>query len=208
MARAYSVNEAMSMKKKTIPFTGAWADAFGNPERTGVWFVWGRSGNGKTSFTMQLGKELCKFGRVAYNSLEQGVSLSMQQTLSRHDMIDVNKRFMLLNREPIAELSERMSKPKSAEFVIIDSFQYTQMTIREYMDFVGRHPNKLIIFVSQADGRNPDGRTARKAMFDADQKIFVEGFKAMSKGRFFGPVGSFTIWPEGAERYWGRKANK
>lgn len=36
------------------------------------------------------------------------------------------------------------------------------------MDFVGRHPNKLIIFVSQADGRNPDGRTARKAMFDAD----------------------------------------
>ncbi len=82
------------------------------------------------------------------------------------------------------------------------------MGIREYMDFVGRHPNKLIIFVSQADGRNPDGRTARKAMFDADQKIFVEGFRAMSKGRFFGPVGSYTVWEEGAERYWGRKADR
>nr|WP_290376153.1 hypothetical protein [Muribaculum intestinale] len=208
MARAYSVNEAMSMKKKTIPFTGAWADAFGNPERKGVWFVWGQSGNGKTSFMMQLSKELCKFGKVAYNSLEQGVSLSMQQTLAQHGMIDVNRRFVLLNREPIAELSERLAKPKSADFVIIDSFQYTQMGIREYMDFVGRHPNKLIIFVSQADGRNPDGRTARKAMFDADQKIFVEGFRAMSKGRFFGPVGSYTVWEEGAERYWGRKADR
>lgn len=203
MARAYSVNEVMNMKKKTIQFSGAWADAFGAPERTGVWFVWGQSGNGKTSFMMQLSKELCKYGKVAYNSLEQGVSLSMQQTLAQHGMIGVNKRFVLLNRESMSDLSERLSKPKSADFVIIDSFQYTQMGIREYMQFVERHSNKLIIFVSQADGRNPDGRTARKVMFDADQKIFVEGFKAISKGRFFGPVGSYTIWEEGAERYWG-----
>ena len=46
------------MKKKTIPFTGAWADAFGNPERKGVWFVWVQSGNGKTSFIMQLSLSL------------------------------------------------------------------------------------------------------------------------------------------------------
>ena len=58
MARAYSVTEAMSMKKKTFDFEGDFYDAFGNPETTGVWFIWGNSGNGKSSFVMQLAKEL------------------------------------------------------------------------------------------------------------------------------------------------------
>jgi putative protein kinase ArgK-like GTPase of G3E family len=71
MARALSVTEAVSMKKETLKLTGAWADAFGEPERIGVWFIWGNSGNGKSSFVMQLCKELAKFGRVAYDSLEE-----------------------------------------------------------------------------------------------------------------------------------------
>lgn len=198
----------MKMKKKTIQFTGAWAEAFGEPERTGIWFVWGQSGNGKTGFLMQLSKELCKFGKVAYNSLEQGTSLSMQQTLALNKMEEAGGKFLLLNREPIEELSERMSRPKSPDFYIIDSFQYTGVTLPQYKEFVANHRNKLIIFVSQADGRNPDGRTARKVMYDADQKIFVEGFKAVSKGRFFGPKGHYIIWEEGADRYWGAKTKE
>ena len=39
-------------------------------------------------------------------------------------------------------------------------------------------------------------------MYDATLKIWVEGFKAFSKGRYIGPKGSLTIWPEGAMRYW------
>ena len=205
MARAYSASEVMKMKKRVIPFTGAWAEAFGQPERTGIWFVWGQSGNGKTGFLMQLAKELCKFGRVAYDSLEQGTSLSMQQTLVQNRMEETGGRFLLLTRESIEELDARMSKPKSPDFYMVDSFQYTGLSAAEYADFASRHRNKLVIFVSQAEGRNPDGRTARKVMFDADQKIFVEGFKAVSKGRFFGPKGHYIIWEEGAERYWGRR---
>ena len=40
-------------------------------------------------------------------------------------------------------------------------------------------------------------------MYDATLKIWVEGFKAFSKGRFIGQTGEFTIWDEGAARYWG-----
>ena len=86
MARALSVTEAVSMKKETLKLTGAWADAFGEPERIGVWFIWGNSGNGKSSFVMQLCKELAKFGRVAYDSLEEGASLTMQNTLRRFNI--------------------------------------------------------------------------------------------------------------------------
>lgn len=64
---AKGVREILGMKFDTLPFEGVWHDAFGTPERRGVWFVWGNSGNGKTSFVMQLCKYLCRFGRVAYN---------------------------------------------------------------------------------------------------------------------------------------------
>lgn len=205
MARALSVSEALSMKKSTIKMTGRWAEAFGEPESVGTWFIWGNSGNGKTSFVMQLCKELAKFGKVAYNSLEEGAGLTMQNSLRRYSMADVNRRFQILDCEPIAEMSVRMSKRKSPDFYVIDSFQYTQMSYKEYIDFKESHKDKLLIFISHADGRNPDGRSAKKVMYDASLKVYVEGFRAISKGRFFGPKGCYSIWEEGEDRYWGDK---
>ena len=207
MARALSVTEAVSMKKETLKLTGAWADAFGEPERIGVWFIWGNSGNGKSSYVMQLCKELAKFGRVAYDSLEEGASLTMQNTLRRFNMAEVNRRFQLLDCEPMSELGERMDKHKSPDFYVIDSFQYSGLTYASYKSLKERHPNKLLIFISHAEGENPEGRAAKKVAYDADMKIRVEGFRAVCKGRFITEPGNhFTIWAEGATQYWnGRK---
>jgi len=203
MKRALSVTEVLGMRKETLGLTGAWAEAFGKPERVGVWFIWGKSGNGKSSFVMQLCKELTKFGRVAYDSLEEGAGLTMQNALRRYGMADVNRRFQVLDCEPVSDLGERMDRRKSPDFYVIDSFQYTQMSYKEYQAFKEAHRDKLLIFVSHADGHNPDGRSAKKVMYDAALKIYVEGFRAFSKGRFFGPASYFTIWDEGAARYWG-----
>ena len=207
MARALSAREAMKIKKKTIPLSGAMQEAFGEPERCGVWFVWGNSGNGKTSFVMQLCKELARHGRVAYNSLEEGTALTMLNTLRRYGMEEEGSRFQLLDSEPMGDLGERMNRHKSPDFYVIDSFQYTQMTYREYISFKEAHKNKLLIFISHAEGKNPSGISAKKVMYDATLKIYIEGFKAFSKGRFIGPTGEFTIWKEGADRYWGRAEN-
>lgn len=200
---AKGVREVLSMKFSTLAFEGAWYDAFGTPERRGVWLVWGNTGNGKTSFVMQLCKELCRFGRVAYNSLEEGACLTMQNTLKRHNMQEVNRRFLLLDAEPLDELSLRLKRQKAPDFVVIDSFQYTQITYAQYIRFKEQHRNKLIIFISHASGRHPDGRSAKKVAFDAALKIYVEGYRAHSKGRFIGPKGYFDIWPEAAAKYYG-----
>lgn len=203
MQRALSVSDVLSMKKETLPFEGAWKDAFGEPERTGVWIVWGRSGNGKTSFVLQLCKELCKWGRVVYDSLEEGGSLTMQNAFRRHKMQDVRGRLTLLDCEPMDELSERLSKRKSAEFVVVDSFQYTQMNYKQYLQFKTAHKDKLLIFVSHATGTMPAGRSAVSMMYDASLKVWVEGYRAFSKGRFIGRTGSYTVWEESAKKYWG-----
>lgn len=202
MKRALSVREAENQKKAVFPFEGKWEEAFGHPEKTGVWFIWGNSGNGKSSFTMQLCKELCKYERVAYDSLEEGYCLTMQESLKRHNMIDVNRKFALLD-ENVNDLKTRLRRRKSYNIVVIDSFQYTQMGYRDYINLKEHFPDKLFIFVSHADGKKPRGNAAVSVMFDATLKIWVEGYIATSKGRFIGSTGKYTVWDEGAEKYWG-----
>ena len=89
MRRALNVRDILNKKYDVFPFEGKWKDAFDTPEVRGCWFVWGNSGNGKTSFVMQLCKELCKYDRVAFNSLEEGTSLTVQNNLRRFGMAEV-----------------------------------------------------------------------------------------------------------------------
>ena len=60
----------------------------------------------------------------------------------------------------------------------------------------------MLIFVSQAEGTRPAGRSAKSVLYDASQKIHIEGFKATSTGRSIGTNGgTYIIWEEGAGRY-------
>ena len=206
MGRAYSPKQVQSMNIPSFPFEGEWEKAFGHPDRTGTWIIWGNSGNGKSSFVMQLAKYLCRFAKVAYDSLEESTGLSLKNSLVRHKMEEVNRRFVILDRESMEELSERLSKRRSPEIVIIDSFQYSGLTYATYKAMKEKHANKLLIFISHAEGMNPEGRAAKKVAYDADVKIFVQDFRAMCKGRFITAPGNYyTIWEEGAAKYWAEK---
>lgn len=207
MKRAISVTELLNTKKKTFDFSPRFAAAFGNPERRGVWFIFGNTGNGKTRFMLELCKELARFGRGTVNSLEEADSLTIQNAFREAGMIDVARRITLLPAEPIAELSERLSRKKSVDFVVIDSFQYTGLNFKTYQEFKAKHRDKLIIFTSQVEGRQPTGRAACRVRYDADLKIWVEGYRAFSLGRYRGPDEYFTIWDEKAAAYWGDKVD-
>ena len=204
MKKALSMVDLMRKNREVYAFEDALQEAFGQPEQNGVWFIWGRSGNGKTSFVLQLCKELTRYGKVAYDSLEEGDSLTMQNALMRVGMGDVGRRFILLN-ESLKELDTRLKRRRSPDIVVVDSFQYAHIDLKQYEEFIDQHKNKLIIFVSQADGLKPWGRTAQSAMYSASLKIWVEGYRAISKGRYRGNLGYYTIWAEKAEEYWSAK---
>ena len=202
MKRALSVDDIENKKYKLFDFTGEWFDAFGCPARNGVWFIWGNSGNGKTSFVLQLVKHLAQFGRVLINSLEEGSEHTMQKGYKSVGMAQVRKRVLLVE-ESCEELAERLRKKHSPDIVIIDSFQYTQLSYKQYIEFKRQFKNKLLIFISHADGKQPSGRSARSVMYDATLKIWVEGYRAFSKGRYIGETGEYVIWDEKAAEYWG-----
>lgn len=201
MKRALSIRNILDKKYDTFPFREKWHEAFGEPEKVGVWFVWGNSGNGKSSFVMQLCKELCKYEQVLYNSLEEGACLTIQNSLRLHGMAEVNSR-MLFVQEDIETLKARLRRHKSPNIIAIDSLQYTGITYREYIRLKEAFPAKLFIFISHAAGNNPKGDTAKSVMYDAALKIWVEGGKAFSKGRFIGSTGSYVCNPKLAAEYW------
>lgn len=205
MARAYSPSEILNIKKKDFAFSGEWRDAFGSPEQSGVWLIWGNSGNGKTSFVMQLCRELSRFGRVVYNTLEEGVSSKvMQDAIKRFGLNELDGRLQFVS-ESTDELTKRLSKRRSPDFAIIDSFQNAGISYKRYLDMKAMNRGKLIVFVSRASGKMPMGRAAESVMYDADLKIWVEGYRAFSKGRYIGKSGFMDIWHNGAMEYWGER---
>lgn len=201
MARTLSAKQVLTIKFDTIRLGGGWDECVGEIETTGIWFIWGNSGNGKTSAVVSLCKELSAFGKVLYNSREEGVSLTMQNTLRRYCMGELGSRFQLANMS-LQELDEKISQQRSPKFVVLDSFQFMGLTYKDFRAFCEKHKNKMLIFVSRTRGRQPEGRAAISAMYDASCKIWVEGYKAFSKGRFVGTTGEMTIWDEGAKKYW------
>lgn len=202
LKRAYSPVEIQNMNIPSFEFAGDWEASLGRPAKTGTWIIWGHSGNGKSSFAMQLIKYLCKFDRVIYDSLEESTGKSLQMSLNRHGMEEVNHKLLILDREPMDRLSERLSRKRSPGIAIIDSFQYSGLSYQGYKDLKERHANKLLIFISHAEGMRPEGRAAKKVEYDADVKIFIQGFRAMCKSRFMEKPGvPFLIWEEGAAIY-------
>lgn len=201
MARTLSAKQVLTIKFDTIRLGGGWDECVGEIETTGIWFIWGNSGNGKTSAVVSLCKELSAFGKVLYNLREEGVSLTMQNTLRRYGMGELGSRFQLANMS-LQELDEKISQQRSPKFVVLDSFQFMGLTYKDFRAFCEKHKNKMLIFVSRTRGRQPEGRAAISAMYDASCKIWVEGYKAFSKGRFVGTTGEMTIWDEGAKKYW------
>lgn len=202
--RAYSPSDVENLRIPEIPFSGEWERAFGRPSLFERWFIDGESASGKSTFVMLLGKKLCEYKKVVYVSLEEGVNLSFKRRMKRLHMDEVNRRFIVLVGETLEQLAERLKKPKSPHFVIIDSVQYTGLNFAKIKALLlDQFPRKSFIFVSQNYKGEPKGKTANDLKYDAGVKISTRGYRAYCTGRYIDDAAAyFTIWEEGAYRYY------
>lgn len=199
--RAYSPKEIVAKRYKCLPWGVRWSQPFGTPTTNETWFVSGASASGKSSFVMQLAKELCKYGTVLYLSLEEGVSQSFKDRIERYKMGEVQGKFRVAVDDTLEELTERLSRPKSPHFIITDSFQYAGWTYEQVKELITRFPQKSFIFISQEYKGQPMGKAAARLRYMAGIKVRVVGFKAFCQGRFTGDPGSyFVVWEEGILR--------
>jgi hypothetical protein len=203
-SRAYSVKQVITKKRKIYEFDDRFKDSFGNPEKNAIWFVWGQSGNGKTRLVLEICKYLTRFGKVDYNSLEEGHGESFARALRDASMIDVEGKFRLIDVMPFNDFVDRLSGKKTADFGVIDSVQYAGFDYDRYKEVKKLLRKKSLLFISHATGNYPKGSCADSIRYDAGIKIHVIGFVAYVQSRYGGNK-PFVIWEEGAKRYWGKR---
>lgn len=201
MGQALSISKVLNVKFHTLEVDGEWSAAIGQPELTGSWMIYGAPKNGKTTFAMMLAKYLSKFVRVAYDSVEEGLSQSVQMAMERVGMKEVSGRVVLLDKEPIADLVKRLHRQKSPDVVIIDSVQFLDPSFSEYKKLKTAFPDKLFVYVSHVSGRQPEGQVAKRIWRDANVYFRIEGYRAFPVSRY-GGGGTIDIWAERAAEYW------
>ena len=201
--RAYNPREVSHKKYEVIKWNGQWRESFGRPAMNETWFISGASAQGKSSFVMQLAKKFCEYGKTLYVSAEEGIRQSFQRRLEMFEMNSVGRKLSIIEDPDINLLKERLSKPKSPRFIIIDSFQMANWTYQDAMELIEKFNKKSFIFISQEYKSRPMGADAVRLRYAAGVKIRVSGFMALCSGREKETAGGggFVVWDEGAIRY-------
>ncbi|HNP24646.1 MAG TPA: ATP-binding protein [Panacibacter sp.] len=206
MARALNANEFLNKQFQVLPFTGSWLSTFGEPENNFSMIIYGKSGQGKTELCIMFAKYLTRFGRVLYNSFEQGYSKSLQDAIRRQGLDEVSAHILFTHKERYDAMVSRLKKKKSPRIVFIDSVQYIKLAYEQWQELRNLFPKKMFIMIAHAEGDEPKGGPAKAIEFDVDIKVLVKGYQAHPKSRFGGNE-PYTIWEEGFHR-WLLRQNK
>lgn len=191
--RAIGITDFLARNFKSYGFEGVFKDHLGEPEQNFKMLVYGNPGNGKTEYCIQLAKYLAGFGKVYYNSFEQGISKTLQDAIKRNDLGTVKGKIMFGNRERLEEMVKRLKGKGSPRIVIIDSRDYMNLTTDEFKQLTGAFPRKSFIVVCWEGGGKPKGEHAKAMEFMCDIKVRVMNFRAHPASRFGGNA-EYVIW--------------
>ena len=158
---------------------------------------------------MLLAKELAKFYKTLYNSLEEETDDSdFIDRVALVNMQDVKENFHA-QQYNLEELNEYLERRNSDKVVIIDSATYFFKNKVEYFSFKRKWATKKIIIITgHAEGKNLRSELEKDIMYNAKMKVFVSGYLATNKGRTFGTTNNFIIWKEGYDKIRGVNAHK
>jgi hypothetical protein len=191
--KGIGINDFLDKQFKEYPFTGAWADTLGIPEQNFKMLVFGHPKNGKTECCIQLSKYLAGFGKVYYNSYEQGISKTLQDALKRNNMREVAGKVIFGHKEPLAVMHKRLKGNGSPRFVILDSRDYMNLTDEQFKSLIEAFPRKSFILICWEKSGAPKSEHAQNIAFMVDIILHVANFKAYPTSRFGGNQ-PYTIW--------------
>lgn len=200
MPRVIGVSQILSKEYRELDFEEKWASSFGRPGDPFSMLVYGHPKNGKTSFMMQMAKYLTKFGKVFYNSIEEGDSKSIQDAMIRARMDEIPQgKFMLGTGYYFRDLVEYLKGTNRGKFIILDSRDYMNLTSHQFKTLITRFPNKCFVVICWEQAGKPAGKFAKDIEYMVDIVCHVANYKAKVRGRFGGGQ-EFVIWEEGIKK--------
>ncbi len=193
MKKAIGMNNLLKRKFETYEFEGDWLATFGKPEKNFSMSITGDSGHGKTDFCMKFAKYMAQFTRTLYCTYEEGIGSTIQEAAIRNNMQEVSGRVTAIAQESFEDLVFRLKKRASPRVVIIDSVDYSGLSVAQYKELRNTFPRKSFVVVSWAKGDKPKLQAARDMEFMSDVKILVHNYRAKPRSRFGGNK-EFVIW--------------
>lgn len=184
MGSSISIHNIMTKKYPTYDFTPELVAILGEAEKNFKMIVWGQSGNGKSTFVALLCKMLTKYGKVYYNSIEQGEGKSIQD-MARHCKLDECEKgsFVIGDRDTFDEMVKKLETNR-CKFLVIDSLQYIKLSMDQYQYLIENFKRKSIIIISWEQGSEPQGSAARAIRYMVDIKTRVHKGVAYIDSRF------------------------
>jgi hypothetical protein len=194
--KSVSMHDVLNNKYKMLNLDPEWRKYIGHPQENFKMIVYGESGGGKTTFVMRLCVALTKLGKVYYDSAEEGEGATIQAAAQRCNVKELCAKgsFMLGDRDSYDDLVYKLSQKRSAQFVVLDSLQYMNLTEEQFKKLVAMFKRKVFIVISWSSGPTPKGKVAKAIEYMADIKTYVSNGVAISRSRF-GPTEPFEIYP-------------
>lgn len=171
--------------------------------------IYGFSGNGKTEFSITLAKELSKFGKVLWLSYEQRHGFDLQTATKRNEMQENSGKFLVA--DPLENLSEGtslledldtyLSGRGSADYIFIDSLDYTGFNMKDYKYLKNKYFGKKgFIFIAHSTYNGiPNKAVTRDIIFDGGMGLFVKDFIAFPTKNRFGGFDPYIVFEEQAK---------
>ena len=112
--KVWSQKNLEDIRHEYIDFDGEWYLAFGRPEKSGCWIIYGKSGQGKSSFALQLARKFDEMGlRVLYLTLEMGACDDFVNSVLSVGIHSKTNNIIYSDEATITELDEYLSKQRS-----------------------------------------------------------------------------------------------
>ncbi len=177
--KAYSYADIEKINFKTIKVSEKFQKHWGQVERSGSILLYGSSGHGKTTYAMQVMKDICAFQKVHYNSAEEGIRMSFKRSLKLNNMKSVRSKFTF-SKEKYDDMVLRLRKKRQPKVVIVDSVQYCFKGKRDtdYYNLIEEFDTTLFIFLSHMAKGEPKGSIADAIRWDCQNRILIKDFKA------------------------------
>lgn len=188
MARALTIRNLYDKVYSYLPLSNEWKAIGEDTEDSGLWLIYGKEKNGKTTFALKLANYLSSIGKVLYVSAEEGITTNITRTCQRIGISETNKTLHIIEYLSVIELKEKLSKRKSANIIFIDNtteYRY-EMKNSDVSDLLKSFPNKLFIFLAHEGGKEkgePDIALAKFCKKKAKRVFHVVGLTAQVLGR-------------------------
>ena len=204
----FYLKEVANRKFVHYDFSERFHDLLGDRVVGATWIIYGKSGQGKTRFALELAREFERQGKsVLFASLEMGISKIFLDEIKEAGILPGNSAMKLCEAIKLDELKTLLKKQRSPSVVIVDSIQYwdaeENLEFSELLRLFKRCSKTTFVFLSHVEGKEVEGKLAYQIKRECDTRILIEGFKAILTGRGKGgKTGEYVIWEEGAARYW------